>query len=431
SSIHSRTAYVISAIVTAESEECLLKRIEHFIDHLQQYPEARDYAIKEGAVRALLRVQDKLSDEAISKELGGVVCEALALVGHAGAWRGRGPSVLAIDGGGVRGLAAIHLLRRLEALTGRRVHQLFDLIVGVSTGAIIAAVIGSGVGNLDTASEMYHTLSKKMFGNTSVIGGTSRLVWTQSYYDTQAFEEMLQQNLGDLTLTQCNRFHTPKLALVSCVVGDGAAHPFVFRSYAARARARPALEGTARAPLWHAVRASAAAPAYLAAFRAAGRLHLDGGLVANNPAALALHEARQLYGPLAPRRATLVSVGTGRAPRPAPAAAPPAAAAGWRDKFDAVLCSATDTEAVHRLLADTLPEDAYFRLNPPLLQPCAMDETDPARLAALLRDADDYARRNRHKLDRVAARLLRPPTLLQRAHHALARRALMLGLTAD
>lgn len=45
-SIHSRTAYVISAIVTAETSECLMKRTEHFIDHLKQYPEARDYAIK-------------------------------------------------------------------------------------------------------------------------------------------------------------------------------------------------------------------------------------------------------------------------------------------------------------------------------------------------------------------------------------------------
>lgn len=46
SSIHSRTAYVISAILNAESPESVLRRIERFIDHLQEYPETRDYAIK-------------------------------------------------------------------------------------------------------------------------------------------------------------------------------------------------------------------------------------------------------------------------------------------------------------------------------------------------------------------------------------------------
>ncbi|XP_052755448.1 calcium-independent phospholipase A2-gamma-like [Galleria mellonella] len=434
-SIHSRTAYVIAAIEDAVAEPSLLRRAQHFVDHLQQYPEARDYAIKEGAVRALLRVQDRLSDEPVGRELGGIVAEALALLGYVEPPRGPGPNILSLDGGGIRGLIAIDLLRELETLTGRRVHELFDFIIGVSTGAIIASVIGSGVGNLDTASEMYHTLSKKMFGNTSVIGGTSRLVWSHSYYDTRAFEELLQQHLGERTLSQCNRYNTPKMALVSCVVGgggpggaggEGRLSPFVFRSYASAFRARPAYPGTARARLWHAVRASAAAPTYFEEFRLDGLLHQDGGLMANNPAAVGVHEARLLYGPAAARRATLVSVGTGRPPRVARARA--LANTSWRDKFDTILDSATDTEGVHQVLSDVLPDGAYFRLNPPLLQPCAMDETEPARLAALRADAAAYARRNRHKLERVAAALTRPRPPLQRALDAAARRARLLGL---
>lgn len=124
----------------------------------------------------------------------GCVVQALALVGYCAPTGGPGPSVLSLDGGGIRGLIAIEVLRHLERLTGRRVNDLFDYIIGVSTGAIIAAVIGlclatshhlthlslsyqplwfagGGVGNLDTASKLYHTLSKEMFGNTSLIGG--------------------------------------------------------------------------------------------------------------------------------------------------------------------------------------------------------------------------------------------------------------------
>ncbi|XP_045455041.1 uncharacterized protein LOC123664554 [Melitaea cinxia] len=276
-SIHSRTAYVISAIVTAESTECLLKRTEHFIEHLQQYPESRDYAIKEGAVRALLRVQHKLKkndDLPITKEVNGLVNEALALMGYTGPTKSRGPNILSIDGGGIRGIIAIEILRHLERLTGRKVEEMFDYIIGVSTGAIIAAVMASGAGNLETATQMYHTLSKQMFGNTSLIGGTSRLVWSHSYYDTDAWEELLQENLKDCTLTECNRHNTPKMALVSCVVNSGSRlAPFLFRTYECGFRVRSVFPGSSRARLWQAVRASAAAPTYFTEFRLHGLLH--------------------------------------------------------------------------------------------------------------------------------------------------------------
>ncbi|CAF4872498.1 unnamed protein product [Pieris macdunnoughi] len=274
-SIHSRTSYVISALVTAETSECLLKRTEHFIEHLQQYPEARDYAIKEGA--------------SFGDDVKGIVNEALALMGYTGPTKSRGPNVLSIDGGGIRGIIAIEILRHLEILTGKKVHELFDYIVGVSTGAIIAAVIASGAGTLETANQMYVTLSKQMFGNTSLIGGTSRLVWTHSYYDTEAWEKMLQDNLKGITLTECNRYNMPKMSVVSCVVNSGSRlAPFLFRTYECGFRVRSVFPGTSRAQLWQAVRASAAAPTYFTEFNLDGLLHQDGGIMVNNPTAVGL-----------------------------------------------------------------------------------------------------------------------------------------------
>lgn len=99
--------------------------------------------------------------------------QALALVGYCGPPRGPGPNILALDGGGIRGIIAIEMLRHLERQTGRRVTELFDYIVGVSTGAIIAAVLGSGA-SLDAARHMYYTLSREMFGNTSLLGAYCR-----------------------------------------------------------------------------------------------------------------------------------------------------------------------------------------------------------------------------------------------------------------
>jgi patatin-like phospholipase/acyl hydrolase len=47
--------------------------------------------------------------------------------------------VLSIDGGGIRGVLPASVLARLEELCGGQpVAQLFDLIVGTSTGGILA-----------------------------------------------------------------------------------------------------------------------------------------------------------------------------------------------------------------------------------------------------------------------------------------------------
>ncbi|CAH2098136.1 unnamed protein product [Euphydryas editha] len=439
-SIHSRTAYVISAIVTAETPECLLKRTEHFIEHLQQYPESRDYAIKEGAVRALLRVQHKLKkndDLPITTEVNGLVNEALALMGYTGPTKSRGPNILSIDGGGIRGIIAIEILKHLEKLTGRKVEEMFDYIIGVSTGAIIAAVIASGAGNLETANQMYHTLSKQMFGNTSLIGGTSRLVWSHSYYDTDAWEKLLQENLKDCTLTECNRHNTPKMALVSCVVNSGSKlAPFLFRTYECGFRVRSVFAGSSRARLWHAVRASAAAPTYFTEFRLHGLLHQDGGIMVNNPTGVGLHEAKLLFGADAIKNGTVISVGTGRALNKhldyelySKGLAKETSGTSWKDKFNKILDSATDTEGVHLVLNDLLPPGNYYRFNPPLMEECAMDEINPEKLQNMITDTTAYIRRNQHKFEQAAAMLVRKRTITQKVMDYVNYRSQLMGIS--
>src|SRR3954452_14332493 len=49
--------------------------------------------------------------------------------------------ILAIDGGGIRGLIPAVVLADLERRTGRRVAELFDLIAGTSTGGILACAL--------------------------------------------------------------------------------------------------------------------------------------------------------------------------------------------------------------------------------------------------------------------------------------------------
>src|SRR4051812_47080385 len=47
-------------------------------------------------------------------------------------------TVLAVDGGGIRGVVPARVLQAIEERTGRPAADLFDLIAGTSTGGIIA-----------------------------------------------------------------------------------------------------------------------------------------------------------------------------------------------------------------------------------------------------------------------------------------------------
>ena len=46
--------------------------------------------------------------------------------------------MLFLDGGGIRGLVQIEILIELERRTGRKITELFDWIIGTSTGGIVA-----------------------------------------------------------------------------------------------------------------------------------------------------------------------------------------------------------------------------------------------------------------------------------------------------
>lgn len=76
---------------------------------------------------------------------------------------GRGVRVLALDGGGMKGMAEVQMLRAIEARTGRRIHELFDVIGGTSTGCMLAVGCGIMRFSLDEMTDVYMGLGKKVF----------------------------------------------------------------------------------------------------------------------------------------------------------------------------------------------------------------------------------------------------------------------------
>ena len=49
-----------------------------------------------------------------------------------------GSRVLCLDGGGIRGLIQLEVLYQMEQLTGQKITEIFDIIIGCSTGGLLA-----------------------------------------------------------------------------------------------------------------------------------------------------------------------------------------------------------------------------------------------------------------------------------------------------
>ncbi|CAD5226441.1 unnamed protein product [Bursaphelenchus xylophilus] len=145
-------------------------------------------------------------------------------------------------------------------------------------------------------------------------------------------------------------------------------------------------------------------------------LHQDGGVLANNPTAIALHEARLLW-PTEPIQC-VVSVGNGRTVTELELPST-IRNTGIQDKISKIVDSATDTELVHNAMSDLLPPQSYFRLNPYMSFPYTLDEIDPIRLEQMVSDARSYVRRNRQKIFDAAFQLNRPPPLWKLAKRGL------------
>jgi patatin-like phospholipase/acyl hydrolase len=64
--------------------------------------------------------------------------------------------VLSLDGGGAKGFYTLGVLKEIEAMVGRPLCEVFALVYGTSTGAIIAALIALG----KSVEEIHDTAEK-------------------------------------------------------------------------------------------------------------------------------------------------------------------------------------------------------------------------------------------------------------------------------
>ncbi|HEX8902975.1 patatin-like phospholipase family protein [Vitreimonas sp.] len=110
--------------------------------------------------------------------------------------------ILSLDGGGVKGVLTLGMLKPLEDELRRRaggdpsfrLSDYYDLIGGTSTGAIIASGLSLGL-SIDEMIELYMKLGPEVFGKTAGDG-----VFLQSKFESKKLRRALQSVLSTKTL---------------------------------------------------------------------------------------------------------------------------------------------------------------------------------------------------------------------------------------
>ncbi|XP_029969540.1 calcium-independent phospholipase A2-gamma [Salarias fasciatus] len=403
--VDNRTRALVKRLQKVSDAKLLTTRVEELSYHLLEYPETRGVAIKESALPCLLRLR-----QGRDLPLQAAVREALALVGYSEPVKGRGIRVLSIDGGGTRGLLALQTLQKLQDMTGKRIHQLFDYICGVSTGAILAFMLGIFQIPLEECEDMYRKLGSDVF-NQNVIVGTVKMSWSHAFYDSEIWENILKERMGEMSMIESARDpNCPKVAAVSTIVNRGLPlKAFVFRNYRLMPGVRSHYLGDCKHKMWQAIRASSAAPGYFQEFVLGKDLHQDGGLLINNPTALAIHECKCLW-PNTPLQCVL-SLGTGRYEAMGKNGT---TYTSLKTKLTNVISSATDTEEVHTMLDALLPPDTYFRFNPYITEDVPLNESRREKLNFLKGEGERYLERNEAKLKKAASVLGQEKGAIQR-----------------
>ncbi|CAN5218512.1 hypothetical protein BH18CHL2_BH18CHL2_06470 [soil metagenome] len=215
--------------------------------------------------------------------------------------------LLAIDGGGLRGIIPLCLLAKLERETGAPARDTFSFLAGTSTGAVVAAALAAGV-PAATILTFYEQDADSVFAR-SPLTPLRRLIFGHAY-STRALREAILRRLPAEARSWVLNDAPRDLLITAARLRDGTPWYFV-RDHPGHNSAR-----TGRLSLLDCVVASAAAPTYFAPWRMPdrpGELLVDGAVtVAGNPIYVACVEAFAYSPGYVPAETIAVSLGTGR-----------------------------------------------------------------------------------------------------------------------
>ena len=314
--------------------------------------------------------------------------------------------VLALDGGGIRGVIPATVLAEIERRCGKRIGEVFDLIAGTSTGGILAL----GLTTPDPANPntpryraedlvaLYTEKGPTIFGRSLLHRLITVFGLFGSKYSVRGLESTLHTFFGESRLKDA----TTEVLITSYDLESRDSW------FLARHKARDATQNDFS--MRDVARASSAAPTYFRPERLSlnpPTAMVDGGVFANNPAMCAYVEAIKLHGM---QDVVLVSLGTGQVKAPIHyLQARTWGLIGWARKLIDVFMDGVSDTVDHQtgwLLPDRDGAPRYFRLQAELPSGMgAMDNTTTQHIAGLKQQAQAIIAANSAQLDQICALL--------------------------
>jgi patatin-like phospholipase/acyl hydrolase len=235
--------------------------------------------------------------------------------------------LLALDGGGIRGIITIEVLAKIESLLQEKLGaddkfllaDYFDYIAGTSTGAIIASCLSWGM-RVSEVREFYINQGENMFDSASLLKQFQYKFEDKNL--AQELREKFQEKDGSVATLGSSLLKTLLLMVMRNATTDSP-WPISNNPYARyNDPSRP--DCNLQLPLWQLIRASTAAPTYfppevIEVEKGEPFVFVDGGITSfNNPAfqlfLMATTKPYKLNWPVGEDKMLLVSVGTGMTP---------------------------------------------------------------------------------------------------------------------
>uniref|UniRef100_A0A0A9YX16 phospholipase A2 n=1 Tax=Lygus hesperus TaxID=30085 RepID=A0A0A9YX16_LYGHE len=311
----------------------------------------------------------------------------------------KGGRVLALDGGGIRGLVLTVSLLHLEAALGRPLIHCFDWIAATSTGGMLGLALAAGK-TLKECLCIYFRMKDHAF-----VGFRP--------YNSEPLETMLKDVLGNDTVM--GDIKHPRIMITACLADRKPVDLHLFRNYESPNEmlypmvqvpegTGPKFEGFQsfrEQKIWEAARATGAAPSYFRAYKR----YVDGGLISNNPTLDAITEIHEYNTALSltgrnheviPPK-VIVSIGTGSIPLtqtecmdlfwPSGLWDTAKLVSGVRSMQAVLVDQATlaDGRLIDRTRAIcSMLRIPYFRFSPTMTEEVLMDEKSDVKLVQLL-----------------------------------------------
>ncbi|CAA9988964.1 patatin-like phospholipase, putative [Plasmodium knowlesi strain H] len=142
--------------------------------------------------------------------------------------------ILCLDGGGIRGLLSIEILKCINSHLKKNIFEYFDIICGTSTGAIISILIGLEKAHLNEVEFLYNLLINKIFQKDTYAVRNTRYLFKHSYYDANILSNILNSFFKNMKMFHYNAdFFTPYVFTVSTQMNVTPLQPVILKNYTA------------------------------------------------------------------------------------------------------------------------------------------------------------------------------------------------------